>query len=47
MSGGTAGDVDFGPDAVLIEIFGCINIFAPPEIQKIGGAGGAGGAGGY
>ena len=31
------GGVDFGPDAVIIEIYGCINIFAPPDIEKLNG----------
>ena len=31
------GNVDFGPHEVVIEILGCINIFAPPEREKIGG----------
>ena len=35
-SGGEA-SYDFGPQAVEIEILGCINIFAPPDIEKIGG----------
>jgi hypothetical protein len=36
--GGTrAGEVDFGPNEVIIEVFGCINIFAPPDPQTIGG----------
>ena len=36
MGGGRAGeDIDFGPDAVILRIYGCINIFAPPEVEKI------------
>jgi hypothetical protein len=35
-----SGDVDYGPDTVLIEIFGCINIFAPPDKEKISGSSG-------
>ena len=31
------GDIDFGPNEVTIEIYGCINIFAPPEKEKLGG----------
>ena len=31
------GDTDFGPDVVEIEIYGCINIFAPPDEKRIGG----------
>jgi uncharacterized membrane protein YgcG len=31
------GDVDFGPNAVVIEIYGCINIFAPPNKEELGG----------
>jgi len=35
--GGTrTGEVDFGPNEVIIEIFGCINIFAPPDRTTIG-----------
>jgi hypothetical protein len=33
-SSGTT-NVDFGPHAVQIEIFGCINIFSPPDSKKI------------
>jgi len=36
-SAGASGNVDFGPHAVTVEIFGCINIFAPPDPAKIGG----------
>jgi len=32
-----AGSVQFGPDAVQIEIYGCINIFADPDPEKISG----------
>ncbi|MCL2710902.1 MAG: hypothetical protein FWE95_08480 [Planctomycetaceae bacterium] len=32
-------NVDYGPNEVTIEILGCINIFAPPEKEKIGGGG--------
>jgi len=28
-------NVDFGPHAVQIEIYGCINIFSPPDLKKI------------
>ena len=35
--GGGANAVDYGADAVSIEIYGCINIFAPPDKQKITG----------
>jgi len=35
--GRASGNVDFGLHEVVIEIFGCINIFTPPEVQKIGG----------
>ena len=45
-SGGRAAtDIDFGSDAVVIEIFGCINIFTPPEAQKIDSEAGAAGSG--
>jgi hypothetical protein len=37
VGGGRSGEYDFGPNAVLIEIYGSINIFAPPDEQKIGG----------
>ena len=33
----TAGSIDYGPNEVNVEIFGCINIFAPPDPEKIGG----------
>ena len=33
--GGSSGNVDYGPHAVEIEIYGCINIFAPPDEKKI------------
>ena len=36
-SGGSAGGVDYGPNQVIVEIYGCINIFAPPEKGKISG----------
>ena len=37
---GTAGnEIDYGPDAVTIDIYGCINIFAPPDKTKIAGEG--------
>jgi len=32
-----AGGVNYGPNAVTIEIFGCINIFAPPDKATLGG----------
>ena len=31
----TAGNVDFGPHQVIVEIFGCINIFAPPDPRTL------------
>jgi len=44
LSGGTSGqgmggtnDIDFGTDAINIKIYGCINIFAPPDVKKITG----------
>ena len=33
----SSGNIDYGPNAVTIEIFGCINIFTPPDPNKIGG----------
>jgi len=37
--GGTGvSDADFGPDIATIEIFGCINIFTPPDPQTLGGS---------
>jgi len=35
--GAGSSNIDFGPHEVTIEILGCINIFAPPEKEKIGG----------
>ena len=35
--GSASGGIGFGSNDVIIEIFGCINIFAPPDPQKIGG----------
>jgi len=32
-----ASGVDYGPNALTIEIFGCINIFSPPDIETLGG----------
>ena len=32
------GAYEFGPDAVVINIYGCINIFAPPDREKISGS---------
>ena len=32
-----AGNIDFGSNEVVVEIYGCINIFAPPDPEKIGG----------
>ena len=34
---GGSGDVEFGPHAITIEIFGCINIFTPPDAKKLSG----------
>jgi len=31
------GNVEFGPNAVRIDIYGCINIFTPPDPEKISG----------
>jgi len=41
---GAVGNVDFGPHEVIVEIFGCINIFAPPDPQTIGGESGMAGS---
>ena len=35
LGGGGTTNVDFGPHAVQIEIYGCINIFSPPDLAKI------------
>jgi len=35
LGGGGTTNVDFGSHAVQIEIFGCINIFSPPDRNKI------------
>ena len=35
--GGTSGNFNYGPHAVTIEIFGCINIFSPPDRDTLGG----------
>jgi len=32
---GTNNEIDFGPDAVTVDIYGCINIFTPPDAEKI------------
>jgi hypothetical protein len=32
-----SGAYEFGPNAVVINIYGCMNIFAPPDPQKISG----------
>jgi hypothetical protein len=47
MSGSRSGsgNVEFGLDAVQIAIYGCINIFAPPDPDKIGGNNSATGPG--
>ena len=37
MRGAAGGNVDFGPNEVIIEIYGCINIFAPPSKGSISG----------
>lgn len=34
---GRTGSIDFGPNAAIIQIYGCINIFAPPDPAKIKG----------
>ena len=39
-----AGAYEFGPDAVQIDIYGCINIFTPPDPEKIGGKSSVSGA---
>ena len=36
-AGGNLNAVDYGADAVTIDIYGCINIFAPPDKLKIAG----------
>ena len=43
----TTGGIDFGPNEVIIEIFGCINIFSPPDPRTIGGDTGMAGSGGF
>jgi len=35
MGTGRVGEIDYGHDAVTIDIYGCINIFAPPDKTKI------------
>ena len=40
-----AGNVEFGPDAVQITIYGCINIFALPDREKISGKSSTAGSG--
>jgi len=39
-SGSGTNEIDFGPDAITIEIYGCINIFTPPDATKITAEGG-------
>ena len=33
----STGSINYGTDEVIVEIYGCINIFAPPDTSKIGG----------
>jgi len=40
----TSGSVDYGSNAVVIEIYGCINIFAPPDRATLGDKTGAAGS---